>query len=168
MITIKIYGIDPYLLRNISKDATKKIADLYEVSADEINFLSPECLYVHDGVEQNTWNVLIEVHAPKKVEVLEDDAFKILKQFVKDVAINIECVFYYFSSDNYHKYINSDYPRFMREDNLVNVETDDEDYYEEEENNEENHEHHHVEISEKELYLGNAFESFEEKIKKMK
>ena len=48
MITIKIYGIDPYLLRNISKDATKKIADLYEISEDEINFLAPECLYVHN------------------------------------------------------------------------------------------------------------------------
>ena len=165
MITIKIYGIDPYLLRNISKDATKKIADLYETSVDNINFLAPECLYVHNGVEQNTWNVLVRVHAPKKVEVLENDAFKIIVQYVKDVAINIECVFYYFSSDNYHELLNSDYPRFMSEENTVNVDTSYEEY---DEKVEEEDEHHHHEISEDDLYLGNAFEGFEEKIKKMK
>lgn len=164
MITIKIYGIDPYLLRNISKDATKKIADLYEISEDEINFLAPECLYVHNGVEQNTWNILVEVHAPKKVEVLESDAFKIISQYLKDVAINIECVFYYFSSDNYHKFINTDYPRFMSESNTVEIDTSYEEYDEEDENEEE----HHHEINDEDLYLGNAFEGFEEKIKKMK
>ena len=33
---------------------------------------------------------------------------------------------------------------------------------------EEEDEHHHHELSEDDLYLGNAFEGFEEKIKKMK
>ncbi len=175
MITIKIFGVDPYLLRNISKDATKKIADLYEISADEVNFLAPECLYVHNGIEQNTWNILVEVHAPKKVSVLEEDAFKIIKQYLKDVAINIECIFYYFSSDNYHYSFNTDYPRFMSEENLVNVDYDEtDDYYEEEDDDEcecEHCRHDHddgdeEEPSEDDLYLGNAFEGFEDKINK--
>lgn len=165
MITIKIYGIDPYLLTGISKDMSKKIADLYEISKDEINFLAPECLYVHDGVEQNTWNVLVEVHAPKKVEVLEKDAYKIIEQYIKSVAINIECVFYYFSSDNYHKTLNPDYPRFMKENNSVYIEEDEE--YDDDEcddpNCEEHHHHHH---EDEEIYLGNAFEGFEDKINK--
>ncbi len=158
MITIKVFGIDPYLLRNISKDATPKLAQIYEISPDEINFLGAECLYVHDGVEQNTWNLLIEVSAPKKVSVLENEAFKILVNYFKDVAINFECVFYYFSSDNYHHYINTDYPRFMKEDNLVNVDYQEEDISIGEDG----------EVDEEELYLGNAFEGFEEKIKNKK
>lgn len=167
MITVKIYGIDPYLLRGISKDVTKKLADLYEISKDEINFISPECLVAHDGVEQNTWNIFVEVHAPKKVSILEDKAFDILAQYLKSITINMECVFYYFSSDNYHKSINTEYPRFMKEENSAYIE---EDYEEDDEcddpNCEEHHHHHHEE--ETDIFLGNAFEGFEDKIKNKK
>ena len=53
----------------------------------------------------------------------------------------------------------------MSEENTVNVDTSYEEY---DEKVEEEDEHHHHEISEDDLYLGNAFEGFEEKIKKMK
>lgn len=147
MITIKIYGIDPYLLNDLSRDITEKIANLYEISKDEINFYAPECLYVHNGVDQNTYNILVEIHAPKKVSVLEEDAYKIIENYIKNVTVHLECVFYYFSIDNYHKYENEDYPRYMDEENSVDLYNENED------------------SSKEEVYLGNAFEGFEEKLK---
>ena len=57
MIVIKVFGLDPYLLRDISEDLTSKLASLYEISEDEIDFYGSEGLIVHKGVEQNTWNI---------------------------------------------------------------------------------------------------------------
>ena len=152
MITIKVYGIDPYLLNDLSRDMTSKLANLYEISKDEINFFAPECLYVHDGVDQNTYSILVEVHAPKKVSVLEEDAYKIIENYIKNVTVHLECIFYYFSIDNYHKFENEDYPRYMDEENSV-------DFYEESEEET---------TSNEDIYLGNAFEGFEEKLEKAK
>ena len=131
---------------------TSKLANLYEISKDEINFFAPECLYVHEGVDQNTYSILVEVHAPKKVSVLEEDAYKIIENYIKNVTVHLECIFYYFSIDNYHKFENEDYPRYMDEENSV-------DFYEESEEET---------TSNEDIYLGNAFEGFEEKLEKAK
>lgn len=148
MITISIIGVDPYLVRQISKAMTAKIAALYEVSKDEINFYAPECLYIHDGVEQNTWNVLVKVNAPLKVRVLEKDAVKVIREFMKDACINLAIEFYYYSSDNRYEFIDNSHPRFMTEDNSYEIVEDEE---EEEESTEK-------------PYLGDIFEDFNKKM----
>ena len=148
MITISIIGVDPYLVRQISKAMTAKIAALYEVSKDEINFYAPECLYIHDGVEQNTWNVLVKVNAPLKVRVLEKDAVKVIREFMKDACINLAIEFYYYSSDNRYEFIDNSHSRFMTEDNSYEIVEDEE---EEEESTEE-------------PYLGDIFEDFNKKM----
>ena len=146
MITISIIGLDPYLVRQISKEMSAKIADIYETTVDNINFYSPECLFIHNGVEQNTWNVLVKVNAPLKVKVMEKDAAKIIHEFVKDACVNMAIEFYYYSQDNRYEYIDKNHPRFMTEENTVIVE------YKPLEDG-------------KEPYLGDIFENFEEKIK---
>ena len=151
MITISIIGLDPYLVRQISKEMTPKIADIYETSKDNINFYSPECLFIHDGVEQNTWNVLVRVHAPLKVKAMESDASKIIHEYVKDACVNMAIEFYYYSQDNRYEFNSEDHPRFMTEENSFE-EVDFEDDVNEEK-------------SDEEPYLGNIFENFEEKIK---
>ncbi|MFA6755020.1 MAG: hypothetical protein WCR97_00725 [Bacilli bacterium] len=148
MITITILGLDPYLLRDISKDCTKKLADIYECKSEDIDFFSPEGLYVHEGVEQNTWNVLVRVHAPLKVKVMEKDAAKILHEYIKDTCVNMAIEFYYYSQDNRYDFLNKDHPRFMTEENTV-VEDKEEFVQEEGE----------------EPYLGNIFEDFNKKEK---
>lgn len=148
MITISILGVDPYLVRQISKAMTPKIASLYEVSKDEINFYAPECLFIHDGVEQNTWNILIKVNAPLKVKVLERDAVKVIREFLKDACINLAIEFYYYSSENRYEFIDPTQPRFMTEENSFHmVEDEYEEYDEESEDGEE-------------PYLGDIFEDF--------
>ena len=81
MITVSILGLDPYVVRGISKDVTPKLADIYETSKDKINFYCPECLYIHDGVEQNTWNILVKVEAPMKVKVRKKKHVKFFTNF---------------------------------------------------------------------------------------
>ena len=76
MVTISIIGVDPYLVRQISKAMTDKISNIYEISKDDVNFYAPECLYIHDGVEQNTWNVLVKVNAPIKAKIMEKDELR--------------------------------------------------------------------------------------------
>ena len=153
MITITLIGLDPYAILQLSKDLTPKLADIYETTKDKINFYSPDCLYVHDGVEQNDWNLICRVNAPKKVSVLEHDVVHILKEFLKDYCINMQIVFYYYSADNYYEFNNDDYPRFITESNSV-VQEDE-------------HDHDHCdcedcddeeEESEQEIFLGNVFE----------
>jgi len=147
MITITILGIDPYLLRQISKAATKKLANLYECKEDDIDFFAPEGLLVHDGVEQNTWNFVVRVHAPLKVKVLENQVSDVIHVFVKDACVNMTIEFYYYSQDNFHQYISKDHPRFMTEDNAV---VEDEEPAEQEDA--------------EEPYIGDIFEEFNDKV----
>lgn len=154
MITISIIGVDPFMVRQISKAMTSKIAALYEVQIDDVNFYAPECLYIHNGVEQNTWNVLVKVNAPLKVKVLEEKAVRVIREYMLDACVNLAIEFYYYSQDNRYEFINPTHPRFMTEENTVDFIEDDEvieEDYEDEEAGEE-------------PYLGNIFEDFDKKM----
>ncbi len=148
MITITILGIDPYLLRQISKAATGKLADIYECSKDDIDFFAPEGLLVHDGLEQNIWNVIVRVHAPLKVKVMEEKAAKIIHEFIKDAVVNMQIEFYYYSMDNRYVFNSKDHPRFMTEENTVYE--DDQEFEQE---------------TGEEPYLGDVFAEFNEMVK---
>jgi hypothetical protein len=154
MITISIYGIDPYLLRQISREMTPKLADIFECNKDDIDFYAPEGLFVHDGVEQNTRNILVRVNAPLKVKVMEKKAVEILRRFLKDACVHFSVEFYYYSEDDRYEFIDEKSPRFMTEDNSAYVEEGDIEASSDEEK-----------PSDEEPYLGNAFEDFEKKHK---
>jgi len=127
MITLTIYGLDQYIVGRLSREMTHNLADLYEVSEDDINFIAPNNMVFHNGVEQTSWNALVRVHLPKKVMVLQDDAAKLIMDMIQGPTINVAVEFYYYSEDNRYEKINEDYPRFITDDNLVDV---DEDYEE--------------------------------------
>lgn len=162
MITIIALGVDPFILRQVSKDVTPKLASIYECDKDEISFFAPDGLLVHDGVEQNTWNAFIKVIAPKKVSVLEELATKVIVQYFQDVSVHLEIVYEYFSEDNYHVFIREDHPRFMTEENSYYEYEDEECDDEECEHHEHEHHHHHEE--DEEVYLGDIFEDFNKQV----
>ena len=124
MITLTIYGLDQYIVGRLSREMTHNLADLYEVSEDDINFIAPNNMVFHNGVEQTSWNALVRVHLPKKVMVLQDDAAKLIMDMIQGPTINVAVEFYYYSEDNRYEKINEDYPRFITDDNLVDVEED--------------------------------------------
>ena len=124
MITLTIYGLDQYIVGRLSREMTRNLADLYEVSEDDINFIATSNMVFHNGVEQTSWNTLVRVHAPKKVTVLQEDAAKLIMEMIQGPTINVALEFYYYSEDNRYEKINEDYPRFITDDNLVDAEDD--------------------------------------------
>lgn len=149
MITISILGLDQYVTGHYSKDHTTNLASLFETSEDNISFYAPNSYIFHNGVEQTSWDSIVRVHAPTKFKVMEEKVAKYLLQTLKDFSINVAVEFYYYENENRHAYVNKDYPRFIKDDNMVNVE---EDSLEEGE----------------ELCEENMFEGFEEKLEAKK
>jgi hypothetical protein len=147
MITVFIYGLDQFVVGRLSREMTPNLAKLYEVSEDEIIFVAPENMVFHKGVEQTSWNIIIHVHAPKKVNVLQDQVAKLILESIGDVAINKILEFYYYSEDNRYTKLNESYPRFIASDNLVDIEEED---YEDMEEGE----------GEDDIYTGDIFKDF--------
>ena len=180
MITIQILGLDPYVVGHYSKDHSANLAQLFEVEEDELSFYAHAGMMFHFGVEQTSWDTLVIVRAPEEAHPLEeavtDYLFKTLSQF----SINLTVQFNYFEREHSHTKINEQYPRFIGPDQINPDEyNDDEEYYSEEEEEVEleehdhDHEHHHhhheeeIDIKDEEsIYLGNAFEGFEEALDK--
>ena len=164
MITIFVYGLDEFVVGRLSHEMTPNLARLYEVDDNEINFVSTSNMVFHKGVEQTSWNIIIHVHAPMKVSVLQDQVAKLLLESIGDIAIHKTVEFYYYSQDNRYEKINEEYPRYITEDNVVNVhehdEYDEDDYDECDDESCEEHEH-----SEDELFTGDIFEGVFDKDK---
>lgn len=124
MITIIMYGLDEFVVGRLSRELTPNIAKLYEVNEEEVIFVAPNNMIFHNGTEQTSWNLLIHVHAPMKVSVLQDQVATFLLNAIGEIAIHKTVEFYYYSQDNRYQKINKDYPRYITEENIVNIEED--------------------------------------------
>lgn len=145
MITISILGLDQYVVGHYSKDHTKNIASLFETSEDNVSFYAPNCYVFHNGVEQTSWNTIVRIHAPKQYSIFEDKVAKYILTTLKEFTINLSIEFYYYDKANRYEYLNKEYPHFISDDNIVDVEED--------------------ELEEgEELCEDNMFEGFEEKL----
>ena len=143
MITIRIYGLDSYAVGHYSKDHTENLAQLFETKEENICFVASDEFVFHKGVEQTSWQALVTVIAPEKYEPLESKIATYLLKTLTEFSIHVQIVFEYFHGHHEHEFTNKDYPRYIKEDNLVNVEEEDED---------------------DELFEGNIFEGMEKKL----
>ncbi|HNX15878.1 MAG TPA: hypothetical protein PKO28_00670 [Bacilli bacterium] len=149
MITLIFYGLDQFVVGHLSRELTPLVAKLYEVEEDEVNFIAPNDMVFHKGTEQTSWNLLIHVHAPMKVSVLQDMMANLLLNGIGEVAIHTAVEFYYYSQDNRYQKINDKYPRYITEENLVSTDTEDVDEEELEEGEEDD-----------QIYTGDVFKDF--------
>ena len=152
MVTISIIGIEPPLGRQISRDMTPSLVELYELTSEDFFYVLPECYYVNNGVEQNMWNALVKVSAPHKFAVIEHEVAKVLHSYLKFFCVNISVEFYYYDEEHRYEFIDDSQPRFITEENEVYAE----DYDDEEELHD--HDHEHGEAGDDDIFLGNAFE----------
>ena len=150
MITITMYGLDQFVVGNLSRELTPLVAKLYEVDESEVNFIAPNAMVFHKGTEQTSWNILIQVNAPKKVSVLQDQMAQLMLHGIGEVAIHVAVEFTYYSQDNRYTKINPDYPRFISDENLVGL---DDEYPEDIEEGEEDDE----------IFTGDIFEGLKDK-----
>ena len=167
MITIKIYGLDQFVVGRFSREITSQLAKLYELEEDDINFVAPENMVFHNGVEQTSWNTIIEVYAPKRASLVQEEVANFLSVSLGDYAINVIIEFYYYDEANRYVRLNKKYPRYITDENIVNTEQEYDEYDDEEEDEEcecgHHHHHHHEEPSEEELYTGDIFKDFNNK-----
>ena len=122
MVTINIYGLDQFVAGELSQRISKDVAKIYEMDVDDIHFISSNNMVFHEGNEQTSWRVFVEVNAPKKVEVLQEQMSRLLSHYISEVAIHVEILYKYYSVDHYYQKINNDYPLFLEDKNLVNFE----------------------------------------------
>ena len=125
MVLVNIYGLDQFLVGELSQKMSKDFAKIYEMDEDEIHFVACDNMVFHQGEEQTSWRVFVTVNAPKKVEVLQEQAAAILSHYIKEVAIHVEILFQYYSVDHYVKNLNDEYPLFLEAKNTVNLEYED-------------------------------------------
>ena len=148
MITISILGLDQYIVGRLSRDLTTNIAKLYELDEDQVVFVAPSNMIFHKGVEQTSWNVIVRVNAPMKVQVLQDEMANLLSLGLSEVAINLVIEFTYYSQDNRYEKLHPDYPRYIAENNLSDLDIELPDY---------------EDIDPEDVYDGDVFEDFEDK-----
>ncbi len=122
MVVINVYGLDQFVVGELSARISKDIAKIYEMDPDEIHFVSSNNMVFHNGNEQTSWRVFVEVNAPKKVEVLQEQMSSILSHYISEVAIHVEILYKYYSVDHYYKHLNDEYPLFLEDKNIVNFE----------------------------------------------
>ena len=144
MVTISIYGLDQYVVGHYSKEHSANIASLLEVEDDDLVFYSPNAYVFHNGVEQTSWNTIVKVNAPEECEKLEDKVANYIIKTLNEFSIHLVVEFTYYHKHHRYEFVNKEYPRYISEENVVNVE--DEEYHEGEE-----------------IYDGKMFEGFEEK-----
>lgn len=119
MINIFIYGLDQFVVGDISVELTEILARTYEVEEDEINFIAPNSMVFHKGVEQTSWRVVIEVEAPDQFAFMQMEVKEILQHYISQVAVHLEILFRYYQKRDHYEHINPEYPLYMTE-NITN------------------------------------------------
>ncbi len=124
MILIKVYGLDQYIVGNYSKENTKNLAKLFESKEEEIMFYSPNSYIFYKGVEQTSWNTVIEVVCDEKHHPLQANITKYLIESFKLFTINIHIIFTYTHSHHIFEHFNKEYPQYIEDKNLVKVDNE--------------------------------------------
>ena len=177
MITIQVLGLDQFVVGRYSRENSGNVAQILECDEADISFYAPNSMMFHNGVEQTSWNTLVVVLAPKKYQAVESAAADFLMKSLSFFSINVEVVFQYFEESSHYSFVNKEYPRFITTDEIrddsasmefgdvpefMEGEEDLAEQQEEEENCDCGH-HHHIHEEEADIYLGDAFEGFEER-----
>ncbi len=169
MITIQVLGLDQFVVGHYSREHTSNIANLFEVEEDEVNFYAPNSMMFHKGVEQTSWNTVVNVLCPHRFETFEKVVADYILKTLCEFSINVQVVFSYYHDKSEYSYSNKEYPRYLKDENIkeadisINYDMPKDDGPEEGENENEGE----AEAEEgTDIFLGNAFEGFEEAFEK--
>lgn len=168
MINILVLGLDPHPVRQYSLDHTANLANLFETSPAEINFVYVESTVFHAGVEQPSWNVIVIVRCDEKYHPLQEAVASYILKTMTLFGINVEVDFEFTHAHHVHEFVNPEYPRFILEENIHQMEVE-LDEAEQEAFDKLAHDHHHHEEDEEEepeeeIYLGDAFAPYKDKL----
>lgn len=164
MVTIFVLGLDQYVVGHYSKDNTANLANLMEIDEEELNFYAPYSVIFHKGVEQTSWHTEVFVRLPERLRPLEEKIARYLLDTLNEVSIHVEVSFDYFKEGKRYVVHKDPYPRYIEEEQLVDVEASAGD--EEDEADEANPlDRADLDINNPdELYLGNVFAGHEKEL----
>ncbi|MCH3908891.1 MAG: hypothetical protein LKE31_00730 [Bacilli bacterium] len=158
MITISVLGLDQYVVGHYSKEHTANLANLYETDEEAVNFYAPNSMVFHNGVEQTSWNTIVIVKAPHRCEAVESKVADYIIKTLSEFTINLEVEFEYFEEGHHYEHVNSSYPRFILESNLVDVEADSGDDSDEDDEEPDPRDRADLDIDDpNQIFLGDAF-----------
>ena len=129
MIIISIYGLDQFVVGRLSRELSENLADMYETSEDNFTFIANDDTVFHKGVEQTSWDTYVTVKANSRYSIIEDIVANFLLTQLSFYSINVTISFEYDDGAHTHQRINKEYPRFITDENIVNVEDEFEDEY---------------------------------------
>ena len=115
MINIFVYGLDQFVVGDLSEQLTATLARTFEVDEDEINFIAPNDFVFHKGVEQTSWRVIVEVRLPAQYDIVEHEAKEVLLHYISQVSVHVEVTFVYYEKRNHYVKINKEYPLYLEE-----------------------------------------------------
>lgn len=156
MVTVSILGMDYYEAISKTKLLHEKLVKAYNLEDDELEFFAPESFIIHNGFEQTSFRLNIQVEAPFDDEDKEEEVKNIIFDALKDVAVHLRVVFRYFEPEHEYLKIDDTYPKYMSESNTVKADNHDHEHEHEEENDDE-------EIYD-EPYMGDIMSEFDEYI----
>ncbi len=151
MIRIELIGMDHYLLEEYSKEITPQLAKMLGVSSDDFFYQATGKLY-HGGVDQTSWNCMAVIHLDKKFIDKEKAVADYILQTMTEYILNGYVQFVYETRPVYRK-INEEYPPFLDKRPEEEINEDEEEY---------------EEVDEEDIYTGDVFAGFEEKLQKRK
>lgn len=122
MIVIKVIGIDPELVKDISKRTCGNLADLFEVPAEDILFIGSEDMVLFNGVDQYGLHVLIEIDCPEECQKTSPNIVKYLQEVFADYSVHSLIKFRFSRCLDEHLRLDETYPRYMTENNMVQLE----------------------------------------------
>lgn len=123
MVNVYIYGIDQFVVGELSRELTPLLANVYETKEEEVNFIAPNCMVFHKGCEQTSWKAIVKVDAPEEMERVQKQVFDLLSHTIKEIAIHVTVSFTYHCRHDVFDYKNPDYPEYLTEDNQVDLES---------------------------------------------
>lgn len=115
MIIIKCYGVDPYVTGAYSKKYIPLVKKRFEID-DEFIVIAPDEYIFHDGVEQTSWQAILEVIISPKYRAIEKDLAHALISYFSEEVVNIRLFFHYVEEQSFYTLENKDYPPFVVDD----------------------------------------------------
>lgn len=158
MITVSLLGMDHYYAIDVTKKIHSRLLEIYGCKDEDLLFFAPESFLIHDGIEQTSFRLNIEVEAPEMYIDKEEAVKEALFDALKDVAIHFRVLFRYFEPEHEYLKIDDTYPEYMNEHNVVKAETHEE---EEDKEDDDNYEEEY-----EEPYMGDIIGEFDAYIQK--
>ena len=147
MINIVLKGVDEFLGSHVDEVVSPQVAKILNVSNDEVVVTCLHSIIYHNGVDQTSYHMIVNVELEEKYRSLEEKLAEYILSVSKNFAVHCQVSFSYCENKVYSR-IDEEYPLFVTNSNEVIIEDNEEET--------------------QEVYLGDMFANFEEQLKNSK